>query len=173
MKTLLRPIFLGLLFLTAACGGQQPASTDNTGSVQSSSTGSTFSVEVTGSMNATLASGAATSSFTEEAYTEDFGSYVLWFGDGAGLAVSLIFYSKEAPQPGTYDITNASQENTVSALVINNRDTLQSFALSQGSITLESAGESVSGSFTFNSQGGANGAIDQTVTVNGTFSEVQ
>jgi len=167
-----RMMCLLLLILIAACGGDQPAATNNS---SSSGSGETFTVDISGDMTITLSPEGATAQFAEEALDESLNSYVLWFGTEEETAVSLIFYDTEPPQPGTYTISTGFTEGTVSGLVVgrNSEDDLLTFAPQSGTVTLDSAGETYSGSFEFTAQGGVMGSGDQEVSVTGTFSSIQ
>lgn len=82
--------------------------------------------------------------------------------------VALTFNGAK-PAPGTYKITADSGEGTVNGLVVDSTEKTRPFANSTGTVTLDAAGETLSGNFEMTVSDNDGGKI----TVKGTFANIK
>lgn len=134
MKRIMGLILILLLALTACdTGGQQ-------------SNGS-FSIELSDGIEATLDQNNAQSRVS---VGDEAGGYQIWFGrQEADLAVFFIFWGTDTIEADDYELfQGVPRDGVVVATVLENSDSIRSFAASGGTLTITQVGDTISGSFT-------------------------
>lgn len=174
-------LMLVIVTLLAACGGAPTQSgggdapPSNAGGGAAAG-GESFSLEIGGAETAALASPDFSANYSSDELDEETTIHQLWFGGDGERAISLMFYGDEPPAAGTFTLTSdfSMEPGAVSLLFVNNSDGVKSYTQTGGTVTLTQSGSSYSGSLDATLSGGAAGAGEpQTITIKGTFNEIQ
>lgn len=178
-------LMLVVIALLAACGGGAAPTQSGGGGAPASggsssggaaAGGESFSFEVGGAETATLASPDFSANYSTDDLDEETTIHQLWFGGDGARAISLMFYGDEPPAAGTFTFTDefTTDPGTASLLYVNNSEGVKSYTQTGGTVTLTKSGDSYSGSVDATLSGGAAGASEQqTLTLKGTFNEIQ
>lgn len=132
-----------------------------------------FSVEVTGTIETTLASPDDMSRFWSDDYDTSSPMTTLWIGDGENYSLNIIFFGQDVPESGTYTITDYPYDSDGRGTVYADFTGLTDFDASDtasGTITLERSDQTYSGTFSYQVEGTHAG---ESVTVTGTFSNFE
>jgi hypothetical protein len=166
-------IIVGVVLLAACSGNQSPASPTAAPLTQAqpSSTGETFSVQVSGGVATTLVSGTDTSEFLKLQNGRS-GYSLTFYNSDKTISVQIIFYTSTLPDAGTYPFSLDVVDGAVTAAVYRQDNDPLSFTLATGQITLSRSDNTYGGSFNFTSQGGKAGSLDQAVSVSGSFNKL-
>ena len=160
----------------AASGGDSGAPAGNTGGGGAAAGGESFSFEVGGAETVTLATPDFNANYSTDDLDEETTIHQLWFGGDGARAISIMFYGDEPPAAGTFTLTDefTTDPGTVSLLYVNNSEGVTAYTQTGGTVTLTQSGDSYSGSVDATLSGGAAGASEpQTLTLKGTFNEIQ
>lgn len=183
MRTLLKLSLLTLILVAlAGCGGGNATNTPaaNTGDTTTPAApagGGATNIEVTGGTSFTIGS----TSFNVYSEEDMDGTMVrqFYFNNGSQQVVTIMFYGIE-PAVGEYEITTVdvlseTAEGVTVLVMDNSADPMVMYTMNpSGTLRVDSAGDSFSGSFDFTVQGGAMGAEElDTVEVTGTFADLK
>lgn len=182
MRTLLKLSLLTLILVAlAGCGGG-----DATQAAPTSDIAQTPVVPAVNTSTNILVTGDTSFTISETPYNayseEDMDGTMVrqfYFNNGSQQVVTIMFYGIE-PAVGEYEITSvdvlSETAEGVTVLVMNNdTDPMVMYSMNpSGTLRVDSAGDSFSGSFDFTVEGGAMGAEElQTVEVTGAFANLK
>lgn len=174
-----RGIILLIVLLAAACSGQSPSATLPSGDATTVSQpqpdlfGGTFLVQFSGNINAALSSDKDKVEFFKIPNEGD--GYNLSFTSADGLLnAQILFYTADPPPVGTAKFSLDVIDGSDMAMAFDQSGGApRSFTPGDGQVTIDHAGDYYSGSFAFIAKGGQAGSLDQSITVGGSFKDIQ
>jgi hypothetical protein len=128
----------------------------------------TYSLELSGAVTGTMEPGNSYGSVKTVEGTTPPTVTLQFVGQKPLRRTVAMVFNAVTPAPGTYEITGSGAAGTVSALVVDSTEKMRPFAGGSGKVTLEAAGETLSGILEFT-------VSDETgkVTVKGKFTNIK